>query len=102
MVCISTSSTTSVLTSLGFSSTFTSLTFSVTSSTASVPLNLCKSHVYTFYVHYQGSSSRRMMTIVTYFALEELIVGDNQLLFLCSFGNIFDVSEQLVLVEELK
>lgn len=42
------------------------------------------------------------MTIVTYFALEELIVGDNQLLFLCSFGNIFDVSEQLVLVEELK
>lgn len=101
MVWISTSSTTSVLTSLGFSSTFTALTFSVISSTASVPLNLCKSHVYTFYVRYQGSSSRRM-TIVTYFALEELIVGDNQLLFLCSFGNIFDVSEQLVLVEELK
>lgn len=54
MVWISTSSTTSVLTSLGFSSTFTALTFSVTSSTASVPLNLCKSHVYTFYVRYQG------------------------------------------------
>lgn len=39
---IHTSSTTSVLTSLGLSSTFTALTCSVTSSTGSVPLNLCK------------------------------------------------------------
>lgn len=40
--------------------------------------------------------------IITYFALEQLIVGNNQLFFLCCFGNILDVSQQLVLIEELK
>lgn len=40
--------------------------------------------------------------IITYFALEQLIVGNNQLFFLCRFGHILDVSKQLVLIEELK
>lgn len=42
------------------------------------------------------------LIIITYFALKELIIGNNQLFFLCCFGNIFYVSQQLVLIEELK
>lgn len=37
-----------------------------------------------------------------YFALKELIVGNDQLFFLCCFSHIFDVSQQLVLTEELR
>lgn len=39
---------------------------------------------------------------ITYFALKQLVVGNDQLLFLCCFGHIFDVSQQLVLIEELQ
>lgn len=42
------------------------------------------------------------LTTITYFALKQLIVGNNQMFFLCRFGNIFDVSQQLVLIEKLK
>lgn len=37
-----------------------------------------------------------------YFALKELIVDNDQLFFLCCFSHIFDVSQQLVLTEELR
>lgn len=49
--------------------------------------------------HYAQISS---FIMATYFALKELVVGNNQLFFLCCFGNIFDVSQQLVLIEELR
>lgn len=39
---------------------------------------------------------------MTYFALKELVVCSNQLLFLCCFSNIFDVTQQLVLIEKLE
>ena len=38
----------------------------------------------------------------THFALEQLVVSDDQLLFLGRFGDIFDVAQQLVLIQELK
>lgn len=37
-----------------------------------------------------------------YFALKELIVDNDQMFFLCCFSHIFDVSQQLVLTEELR
>lgn len=40
--------------------------------------------------------------MITYFAHKELVVGNDQLFFLCRFGNIFDVSQQLVLIEKLR
>lgn len=45
---------------------------------------------------------KKSVILITYFALKELIVGNNQLFFLGCFGNIFDVSQQLVLIEKLK
>lgn len=38
----------------------------------------------------------------SYFTLKELIVGNDQLFFLCRFSHIFDVSQQLMLTEELR
>lgn len=38
---------------------------------------------------------------ITHFALKQLVVGNDQLLFLCCLGNVFDVSQQLVFIEEL-
>lgn len=105
----STSSTTSVFTSLGFSSILTALTCSVTSSTGSVPLNLCRwqGHNKTgiFMAQWVLSTNdevKSRLIIITHFALKELVVRNNQLFFLCRFGDVFDVSQQLVLVEKLK
>lgn len=95
-----TSSTASVFTSLGLSSILTSFTCSVTSSTGSVPLNLCKTTRSSVNVGMRLSSLQQ--TTNTHFALEQLTVGDDQLFFLCSFCNVFYVSHQLVLTEELK
>lgn len=39
---------------------------------------------------------------ITYFALKELIVSNDQLVFLCGFGHVFYISQQLVLTEKLK
>lgn len=39
---------------------------------------------------------------ITHFALKELVVGSDELLFLRRFGNIFDTSQQFVLVQELE
>ena len=39
---------------------------------------------------------------ITYFAFKQLIVGNDQLFFFCCFGNIFDVTQQLVLIKKLK
>lgn len=39
--------------------------------------------------------------IISYFALEQLLVGADHVIFLCGFGDIPDVPQQFVLSEEL-
>lgn len=99
---ICTSSTASVLTSFGFSSNLAAFSCSVTSSTGSEPLNLwrrwMKWMIKTKHLLFQDFFSSND----PYFALKELIVGSDQLFFLCCFSHIFDVSQQLVLTEELR
>lgn len=49
----------------------------------------------------QTSRSPLQSKYNSYFALKELSVGNDQLFFLCRFSHIFDVSQQLMLTEEL-
>lgn len=55
-----------------------------------------------FVRHFTSPCAISSLIIPTYFALKELIVGNDQLFFLRSLGDVFDVSQQLVLIEELK
>lgn len=49
-----------------------------------------------------NADSSNQPIIITYFAQKQLVVGNDQLFFLCCFGNIFDVSQQLMLIEKLQ
>lgn len=48
-----------------------------------------------------GNRRKQQSNNITHFALKELVVGSDELLSFRCFGNIFDTSQQFVLVQEL-
>lgn len=55
-----------------------------------------------FGIQCKKKNKPKRIIIITHFALEQLVVGSDELVFFGRFGDIFDASQQFVFVQELE